>query len=535
MFEELTPHDLLTEVEQCRREESAIVSRRMAAIATLLWQRTLEAEGVDDDPGYAMITGFARASAEVGAALNVSPRDGSVMVGQAEVLDTRLPEVGALLADGRIDLPTVEAIIRRTELVDHDLMPQIDQRLATKLSTWQSWSRRRVIDAADKAIAVADPEAAKKRRANADTERRVNVTAQPNGMAKLTASLPAPVAAMFDMRLTEMATSVCADDPRTLTQRRADAIDALREGQELVCACGRLDCPTEPTNPTEPTRRTGPPRFVINVIATDATVEGRSEDPGYLEGYGVIDADQVRQIADTAILRPVGPPPTNAQVAASLRYQPSAAVERWIRCRDLRCRFPGCDRPAWRADVDHTVPFVHDDPRAGGLTVATNLGCYCRQHHRLKTFHGGPQGWRDEQAADGTITWTSPTGRVYRSTPDGAELFDGVAAACRAPILRLNNRRRDKAARIAAARRGMRAKTAANEQTLALNRARYHEIDIRKWRNDMRRKLLIFKGGAPSTSPFCAWVNDPLEDEHVTADWRPPAPPPGHTPDDPPF
>jgi hypothetical protein len=26
--------------------------------------------------------------------------------------------------------------------------------------------------------------------------------------------------------------------------------------------------------------------------------------------------------------------------AEATRYQPSAAMERWIRCRDLTCRFP---------------------------------------------------------------------------------------------------------------------------------------------------------------------------------------------------
>jgi hypothetical protein len=48
--------------------------------------------------------------------------------------------------------------------------------------------------------------------------------------------------------------------------------------------------------------------------------------------------------------------------------------------------------------------------------------------------------------------------------------------------------------------------------------------------------LLIFKGGAPSVSPWCTWANDPREDEHITAEWRPPPPPPTtHTGDEPPF
>ncbi|BBY51453.1 hypothetical protein MARA_49210 [Mycolicibacterium arabiense] len=532
MFDTLAPDDLLTEVEQCRREESAAIARRMTAVARLLWHRTAEAEGVDDDdPSYALITGFARTCAEIGAALNASPQAASVIVAQAEALDTRLPEVAGLLADGRIDWPTTEAIIKRTELVDSDLMPQIDQRMSNKVSTWQSWSRRRVINATDAAIKAIDADAVKKRRLSADTERRVTVTAQPNGMASVRISMPAPAATMFDKRLTEMANTVCANDPRTLQQRRVDAIDALGARRDLGCACGRSDCTARPV-PAEPS---GAARFVINVIATDATVTGRSEESGYLEGYGVIDAEQVRQLADQALLRPLRPP-TTADVASSLRYQPSAAIERWIRCRDITCRFPGCGRAAWRADVDHTTPFDHRNPEGGGRTVPTNLACYCRQHHRLKTFHGGPDGWRDEQRPDGTIVWTSPTGRVYRSTPDGADLFDDIADACGMPKPRWRNRRRERATRTAAARRAMAAKRAANDETRRLNRARRDEIDIRKWRNDMRRKLLVFKGGAPSVSPWCTWANDPREDEHITAEWRPPPPPPT-TPagDEPPF
>ena len=117
--------------------------------------------------------------------------------------------------------------------------------------------------------------------------------------------------------------------------------------------------------------------------------------------------------------------------ADELRYQPSAAVERAVRLRDLTCRFPGCDRPAVVCDVDHTVPFNHADPRNGGLTVPWNLKCMCRQHHRLKTFHDG---WRDEQLPDGTVIWTSPTGEIYRTVPGGVDLFpDRARSACREP------------------------------------------------------------------------------------------------------
>jgi hypothetical protein len=139
------------------------------------------------------------------------------------------------------------------------------------------------------------------------------------------------------------------------------------------------------------------------------------------------------------------------------------------------------------------------------------------------------------QLPDGTIVLTSPTGRVYRNTPAGAELFPQLRPACLAPIPRKRSRRREKSARIALTRRKLIAQPASNAQQRQVNRGRRQEIEVRKWRNDMRRTMVVLRGGRPSTSPFCSWVNDPLEDEHITADWRPPAPLPPTVDDEPPF
>jgi len=55
----------------------------------------------------------------VSAAMNMSVMAANKMVGQAEALDTRLPEVARLLAVGKTDWHTVALIITRTQLV-HD-------------------------------------------------------------------------------------------------------------------------------------------------------------------------------------------------------------------------------------------------------------------------------------------------------------------------------------------------------------------------------------------------------------------------------
>jgi hypothetical protein len=270
---------------------------------------------------------------------------------------------------------------------------------------------------------------------------------------------------------------------------------------------------------------------VLNVIAPAATVSGAGDQPGYLVGYGVIDADLVREMSEGAARRLVDCPQVSA--AAAVNYQPSAALARWIRCRDLTCRFPGCDRPAEGCDIDHTIPFNHADPAAGGLTVPWNLACYCREHHRLKTFHSGPHGWRDEQLADGTIVWTSPTGRIYRTTPGGTELFQ-LRGPCRAPTPRTRHRAKDKAARIARTRTDLAAQRPVNAENRRVNRARRREVADRKWRNRSRDLLFILKG-KPSTSPFARWINDPYEPEQLPPDWQPPPPPTPSPDDEPPF
>lgn len=342
MLESSSADELMAVVEDTRHAESATHARRAAAIAALLSQRTAEAEGHDQtDPSYALITGFTRTCAEVGAAMNTTPYLTRQLVAVAEALDTRLPRIGALLADGKISWSDTTAIITRTDYVHAELMPEVDAALADKITGWDCWSRRRLINTIDTVIRKTDPEAAKERRTTADTDRRVTLSTQPNGMARIDGKLTAPAAVLFDQRLTQMARAVCPEDPRTLDQRRADAMAALGEGHTtLSCACTNTDCPNRTPEPA-----TG--RVVINLIATADTLTGTSEDPGYLDGYGVIDADQVRELADAgALLRPTAKPVPQAEEL--LRHQPSAAATRWVRCRSLTCSFPGCNRSAWR-------------------------------------------------------------------------------------------------------------------------------------------------------------------------------------------
>ncbi|WP_156766896.1 HNH endonuclease signature motif containing protein, partial [Mycobacterium sp. E796] len=198
-----------------------------------------------------------------------------------------------------------------------------------------------------------------------------------------------------DKRLTALAATVCPHDPRSREQRRADALGALAAGADrLGCRCGRPDCAAGKRPPAGP--------VVIHVIAEQATLDGRGSAPGSEVGAdGLITPELLAELATSAkwmpLIHPGDAPPEEG-------YVPSAALADFVRCRDLTCRWPGCDAPAIGCDIDHTIPYSQ-----GGLTHASNLKCYCRTHHLIKTFFG----WTEQQLPDGTLILTSPAGHTY--------------------------------------------------------------------------------------------------------------------------
>jgi hypothetical protein len=178
MFEMIGPDQLVAEIQSAHRRESVLVARRMAAIAALLRHRVAATEQAEDRRGYAVIDGFEQTAAEVAAAMNLSPVAASYLVSHAEALDSRLPNVAALLAEGRTDWRTVRLIISRTDLItDEGLIAQVDQSLAARIGNWHGWSRQRIVNAADAAVRAADPDAARERRASAESDRYIAISA----------------------------------------------------------------------------------------------------------------------------------------------------------------------------------------------------------------------------------------------------------------------------------------------------------------------------------------------------------------------
>jgi hypothetical protein len=76
--------------------------------------------------------------------------------------------------------------------------------------------------------------------------------------------------------------------------------------------------------------------------------------PAFVIGGGVMPAPLLAAVLDRATIREIRHP---GDAAPEPGYRPSTSLAEFVRCRDLTCRWPGCDHPADRCDLDHTMPI----------------------------------------------------------------------------------------------------------------------------------------------------------------------------------
>ncbi len=222
-------------------------------------------------------------------------------------------------------------------------------------------------------------------------QRRVVFEPDLDGMAWISAYLPAEIATAAMSRLDAEALTLSAspDETRTMPQLRADILG------EWITGVGSA----------------APVGVRVGVLIPMLTLLGRSEMPATLEGYGPIDAETARNLAGEAksIYRILTDPVTGAilDVDQPTKYIPNG-LRRMRQLIDQTCTFPGCGRRAPGCDLDHTV-----DRQFGGRTTLMNLSHLCRKHHRDKHMTK----WTITQNDTGAIEWTSPTGHVAAPDP----------------------------------------------------------------------------------------------------------------------
>ncbi|WP_163697614.1 HNH endonuclease signature motif containing protein [Mycolicibacterium sarraceniae] len=400
---------LLTSICSSARAENQDAARKLAATAELFELRRRE-RGERED--WAVDT-WAAVGAELAAALRVNlGKAGSYMTYGLAM--RQLPEVAAVFLAGEIDMRMFQTVVFRTGLItDEAVLAEVDRKLAGRAARWPSMTDGKLASEIDRLVIKHDPDAVRRRR-NRAKDREVIVSDDMDGCTEIIARVYSTDAQAFDQRLDAMANTVCEADPRTKEQRRADAYGALAaRADRLACQCGEANCPAA--------GKPAPGPIVIHVVADEATLQGRSDNPAHVLGANtLIPGELLLELAKHAklspLIHPVDLPPESG-------YRPSRALADFVRARDLTCRGPGCDKPATQCDLDHTVPHPY------GPTHAGNLKSLCRHCHILKTFWG----WRDRQLADGTIIWSLPGQQTYVTTPGSALLFPSLMAPTPAP------------------------------------------------------------------------------------------------------
>ncbi|CAJ1500141.1 DUF222 domain-containing protein [[Mycobacterium] kokjensenii] len=450
---------LIETITRWSRMEATAAAHRLAAIGELVARRTT---GNAFDRSRWSCDNWDSAAAEIAAAEHTSHALASSQMYLASALRDRIPTIGALFLTGRITARLASTIAWHTTLItDPTILAHIDTELADIATSLGPLSGPKTATAIDALIERHDPAAVRRYRDRARSRDLIIDTHNSHdGITDIWGHLFAVDATALDQRLTQLAHSVCDNDPRTLAQRRADALGALATGATtLACTCGNTDCPATTAPDTRATS------VVVHVLTDTTTTNNATPDPhlsgdhtpapapepesepapepaakparpasrpapayarpGHLIGGGTIPSGLLAQfLANGAHLTPLAHP---GDFTTENNYRPSTALAAFIRARDLTCRFPGCDRPATHCDIDHAIPHPH------GPTHPANLRCLCRKHHLLKTFWTGPDGWHDHQHPDGTIDWTSPTGHTYTTRPGSQLLYPTLTLPTQPP------------------------------------------------------------------------------------------------------
>jgi hypothetical protein len=328
---------------------------------------------------------------ELACTLRLPERTAENLIAESRALAEDLPATREALQNGQISYRQAQTLIGQAWTVPGNaraafeaaLLPAAANLTAAKLKHKARLLRERL-----------HPETITARHQAQVSDRAVFFQPEADGMASLTWYDTADTLQAAYTRATDLAHSLQGPaEPRTLAQLRADALaDLLIDG---VTPAGL---------------GTGI-RASVNVTVPVLTLLGHSEEPGHLEGYGPIDPDTARRLAATApsFTRLLTHPETGVVLSIGrTRYKVPKRMRQWLRVRDETCRFPGCNRAARRCDLDHS-----QDWQFGGPTDHDNLAHLCPGDHALKS----ETGWSLEHAGDGTLTWTSPTGRTFTTEP----------------------------------------------------------------------------------------------------------------------
>ncbi|WP_308797283.1 HNH endonuclease signature motif containing protein [Agromyces silvae] len=357
--------------------------------------------------------------AELAVAWRVSERTMQRLASESYMLCTALPSTLAAMSEGEIDAAHVRVIVEAVSAVEgsSDALARADAELA---SLARGVTPAKLRHDAKRLLEQVQIETVVQRHERAFADRAVQLEPAPDGMAWLAVQMRATDALLVRDRLKQAVTVAKADasESRTCAQLEADlARDLLLYGAPVGdAAAGTGLASIRPT---------------VHVTVPVLSLLGLDESPADLDGYGPIDAETARRLAANApsFTRLLTHPISGAVLDVDRgSYRVPADLRTWLQVRDRTCRFPGCTRRAVRCEVDHSAAWAADH----GATAHDNLAHLCAFHHHLKH----ETAWSLRHLDGGVLEWTSLTGAVYRTTPEGdlraGSLQQAIEAARRA-------------------------------------------------------------------------------------------------------
>ncbi|MFE4543792.1 DUF222 domain-containing protein [Arthrobacter sp. NPDC056727] len=260
------------------------------------------------------------------------------------------------------------------------------------------------------------------RHRNSAKDRRLEYTPDRDSMAWISAYLPADQAAGIWNRATAAARGLQGPtETRTLTQLRADVASAwmltpgkgaggTHPGPVLAgsVSAGSVSAGDAPGGSVSAGHVPSPAAQVLVTVPVFSLL-GHTDEPAVLDGYGPIPASMARRLVAngaTSFLRVLTDPRDGAPLEIGrTSYRVTKPMRQWLRLRDAKCTFPGCNNHSLDNDADHILAWAD-----GGGTGVANLGQPCPKHHRLKHTTA----WKPVGATRDTPPgWISPAGRHY--------------------------------------------------------------------------------------------------------------------------
>lgn len=384
---------LMFEVQQMQRELRRAESDRVA-MALRAW-RAAE-EFVTGTPS-AMLNGPFHRSVMMQLAhdLQVAERTAMSLVHVADDLDRRLPACWDRFLGAEVPWRAMQILHAELDGLDEEFWPAFDEQAAAALVRTPVPRLKPKLREIRERIQV---RTAVDRHKAALARMHVGIEPAADGMAWLTALLPAAEAVFIDRRLDLAARAAAAaeGETRSIGQLRAHILlDVVDEG--LFRGAGEHG-----DGLAVPERRGV--QCKVGLLIPAMTAIGRRDEPAVLEDYGPIDIETAKRLAGgaTSWIKVLTDPITGAVIDIGReKYRPTSDMRALLGLLDRGGRGPGCTRPPSQTEADHVVAYRQGLAR--GRTALDNLVLLARAHHRVKTSGL----WDIQLMALRALAWTS--------------------------------------------------------------------------------------------------------------------------------